>query len=88
MAAEIRPLSPMNTNYDPPRPWICQADITGPICQGAVVGAVGATPVCEACAPDLIAYRDAERARIMALMDTPAMRREAAREQAWEARVS
>lgn len=80
---ELRALSPMNTNYDPPRPWQCltPADHT---CTGKVVGAVGSYPVCEPGAAAEIADRIADRARVQAWMDSPEGRRTLANEFAVE----
>lgn len=41
----VRQLSALNPNYDPPRPWRCATQATHD-CDGEVVGAVGAYPVC------------------------------------------
>lgn len=85
--AALEPISPMNTNYSPARPWTCQTHAEHD-CTGTVVGKVGAYPVCQPGAAAEIAQREADAARIAALMATPEMQREIARELAWEARVS
>lgn len=76
---EIRPLPPGN--------WKC-ATFAPHECDGQLVGVLGACPVCEAGAAAEAAARDADRARIKALCDTPEFRRAAAAEHAWESRVS
>lgn len=87
MSSTLRALPAYNTNYNPPRPWVCMTrEAHG--CDATVVGALGALPVCRAGAvAEQVAAR-ADAARIAALMDTPAMRAEAARERRWEQQVS
>lgn len=80
---ELRPLSPLNTNYDPPRPWTCQTP-AGHDCAGPVVGAVGAYPVCQAGAGAEITRRHAEDARLAALWEDPEFRAAIAAEAAVE----
>jgi hypothetical protein len=89
--AALEPISPMNTNYSPARPWTCQTDAAHE-CTGTVVGKVGAYPVCQPGSVAEIAARAAEVARREAWMNEPGVRemldREAARELAWERRAS
>ena len=83
----IRPLSPLNTNYDPARPWRCITP-AGHECDGQVIGAYGAYPVCQAGAVAEHARRIAEDERILALADDLHVQAAIAAELAWEARVS
>ena len=76
----------MNTNYDPPQPWRC-ATYAAHVCDGQVIGALGAYPVCAAGAAAEQVARDADQVRISAWMNSPEGRREIAREQATEHRI-
>lgn len=65
-----RPLSPLNTNYDPPQPWRCVTHARHG-CEGPVVGAVGAVPVCANGAVAEESARATDRARREALLADP-----------------
>jgi len=84
---DVRPLSPLNANYDPPRPWIC-ATHAAHECDGKVVGALGAYPVCLEGAVAERAARVAEEQRRAELLADPAIQRQIAWEIAMEARHS
>lgn len=75
----LRPLTPLNTNYNPPRPWACITHESHD-CTGTVIGALGAIPVCASGAVAQQAARDADRARRDALLATPEMQRILAKE--------
>lgn len=79
----VRPLPALNSNYDPPQPWICVSH-TPHDCAGPVIGALGATPVCAAGAVAEEAAREADRARVAAWAASPEGRRAIAQEAAIE----
>jgi hypothetical protein len=82
---DVRPLPALNDNYDPPRPWVC-ATHAAHECDGKVVGALGAYPVCLEGAVAERAARRAEaerRARLMADPEFQARLREEARIERW-----
>lgn len=85
----IRPLSPLNENYQPGRSWLC-ATFAPHECLGTVVGAVGAYPVCANGAVAEEAAREADQARRDAWLNSPegqrVLRQEAAMERWIEGR--
>jgi hypothetical protein len=83
----LRELPPLNTNYSPPRPWVCCAHVAHE-CAGPVVGALGATPVCAAAVAPWLAEQAADHERWERYAASPKGRAEAAAERAWESRVS
>jgi hypothetical protein len=78
-AARLEPISPLNTNYDPPRPWTCMTHAAHE-CTGTIVGKVGAYPVCQAGAAAELAARAADTERIQALLADPEMQARLAEE--------
>lgn len=83
---DLRPISPMNTNYNPPRPWVC-GTMERHDCDGIIVGSMGVA-VCAAGAVAEQAAWDRSNAWAEAYLASPAGRAEIAAEHAWEARVS
>lgn len=82
-------ISPLNTNYDPPRPWTCQTPAVHK-CDGHVTGKVGAYPVCHQGAGAEIDRRHAEydRQERWEAENADLIAREAVWEQAMERRYS
>lgn len=85
--AEVRALSALNTNYDPPQPWRCVTHEAHD-CDGKVIGAVGAVPVCNTGAAAEITAQVADRLRREALLSDPAVQEAMRWEQRMEARYS
>lgn len=83
---ELRQLSSLNTNYDPPQPWQCMSDAAHE-CTGEVIGALGVAPVCEPGATAERIEREQDRARIRAWTDSPEGRAALAEEAAMERRI-
>lgn len=86
---EVRPLSPLNENYDPPQPWRC-ITLQPHSCSGEVVGAVGSIPVCASGVDAEQSYRrvEARRQAIWENENADLLAREAAAEQAFERRYA
>jgi hypothetical protein len=73
-ALAVRALPALNANYDPPRPWRCLTHQAHE-CDGTVIGALGALPVCAAGAVVELAAQATDRARADAWADSPEGRR-------------
>lgn len=78
----LRTLPALNDNYSPARPWACMAPGAHE-CDGQVIGAHGAYPVCAQGVAVAQAQEDAIMADVAALMASPRFQREAA----WERRM-
>lgn len=83
---KIQPISDMNTNYDPPRPWTCQT-LEPHACDGVIVGKVTPYPVCAAGAAAEIAARIKDHERVTAWANSPEGRRAIRAEAAMERRI-